>query len=89
MSIDYKGSNFNSDLLEALELECLLGLAEIAVLSAKSRQESRGAHSREDYPERNDEEFLQHTLVCKTEGEPRVFYKPVTVTRFEPKPRTY
>lgn len=89
VSIDNKGSNFNSDLLEALELECLLNLSEVVVLSAKAREESRGAHCREDFPDRDDENYLQHTLVRRTESEPRVFYKPVTITRFEPKPRTY
>lgn len=89
VSIDNKGPRFNSDLLEALELECLLGLAEATVVSARARCESRGSHYREDFPRRDDEGFLKHTLVGKTEGEPRVFYKPVTVTRFEPKPRTY
>lgn len=89
VSIDNKGPNFNSDLLEALELECLLGLSEVAVLSASARKESRGAHYREDYPDRDDDNFLKHTLVQKTGGEPRVFHKPVTITRFEPKPRTY
>jgi succinate dehydrogenase / fumarate reductase flavoprotein subunit len=89
VSIDDKGARFNSDLLEALELECLLGLAEVAVVAAKARQESRGSHYREDFPERNDEEFLKHTLISRAAGEPRVFHKPVTITRFEPKPRTY
>ncbi len=89
VAIDDRGSRFNSDLLEALELECLLGLGEIIVRSARARQESRGAHFRDDYPDRNDEQFLKHTLVQKTDQEPRIFYKPVTITRFEPKPRTY
>ncbi len=87
--IDNRGKRFNTDLLEAFELECLLGLAEAIVRSAMARKESRGAHSREDYPERDDTHWLKHTLIQRTEGEPRIFYKPVTVTRFEPKPRTY
>ncbi len=89
IAIDNKGLKFNTDLLDALELEALLGLAEAVTVSALNRKESRGAHSREDYPERNDEEWLKHTLIQKKGGEPRVFYKPVTITRFQPKPRTY
>ncbi|MGA7878453.1 MAG: succinate dehydrogenase flavoprotein subunit [Desulfoferrobacter sp.] len=89
VSIDNKGTRFNSDLLEALELECLLGLSEALAVSAKAREESRGAHYRDDFPDRDDDNFLKHTLIQKTEREPRVFYKPVTITRFEPKPRTY
>ncbi len=89
LMIGNHGKRFNTDLLEALELEGLLDLAEAIVVSALARRESRGAHSREDYPERDDENWLKHTLVRKTESGPRVSYKPVTVTRFEPKPRTY
>lgn len=89
IAIDNHGARFNSDLLEAMELECLLGLGEVIVRSAAARKESRGAHFRDDYPDRDDENFLKHTLVQKTEAEPRIFYKPVTITRFEPKPRTY
>ncbi|GKT08405.1 succinate dehydrogenase flavoprotein subunit [Desulforhabdus sp. TSK] len=87
--IDNRGARFNTDLLDALELEALLGLAEAITVSALNRKESRGAHSRDDYPERNDEEWLKHTLIQKTDGEVRVFYKPVHITRFQPKPRTY
>ncbi|MCK8600876.1 succinate dehydrogenase flavoprotein subunit [Desulfoferrobacter suflitae] len=89
VTIDNKSPRFNSDLLEALELECLLSLSEAVVVSAKAREESRGAHYREDFPDRDDDNFLQHTLVQMTQQGPRVFYKPVTITRFEPKPRTY
>jgi succinate dehydrogenase / fumarate reductase flavoprotein subunit len=88
-AIDNRGVRFNTDLLDALELEALLGLAEAITVSALNRRESRGAHSRDDYPERNDEEWLKHTLIQKTGGEPRVFYKSVDITRFQPKPRTY
>jgi succinate dehydrogenase / fumarate reductase flavoprotein subunit len=84
-----KGSCFNRDLLDALELGHMLDLAEVIVLGALYRQESRGAHSREDYPERNDETFLVHTLVSLTDTGPRIFTKPVTITRFQPKERKY
>jgi succinate dehydrogenase / fumarate reductase flavoprotein subunit len=88
--LDNRGVRFNTDLLEALELESLLGLAETIVMGALAREESRGAHFREDFPERNDQQWLQHTLIQKSDsGPPRIFYKPVTVTRFQPKPRVY
>jgi succinate dehydrogenase / fumarate reductase flavoprotein subunit len=89
VSLDFKGRSFNTDLLEALELDSLLTLAETIVLSAMERKESRGAHYREDYPERDDENWLKHTLMQKTATGQRVFYKPVRITRFEPKARTY
>ncbi|HAA04457.1 MAG TPA: succinate dehydrogenase/fumarate reductase flavoprotein subunit, partial [Syntrophobacteraceae bacterium] len=87
--IDNKGTRFNTDLLEALELEGLLQLAEAIVVSALARQESRGAHYREDFVERNDERWLRHTLIRSTDQGPELSYKPVTVTRFQPKPRVY
>jgi succinate dehydrogenase / fumarate reductase flavoprotein subunit len=89
IGLDNRGDRFNTDLTDALELEGLLDLSETIVLSALARKESRGAHSREDYPERDDDNFLKHTLIRKTDCEPEVFSKPVTITRFEPKPRTY
>jgi succinate dehydrogenase / fumarate reductase flavoprotein subunit len=88
-SIQDKGKKFNTELLEALELGYLLDLAEVTAASALARQESRGAHSREDYPERDDERWLKHTLACRTDKGLEMKYKPVTITRFEPKPRTY
>ncbi|MEJ2723041.1 MAG: succinate dehydrogenase flavoprotein subunit [Deltaproteobacteria bacterium] len=84
-----KGTRFNTDLTEAMELRGLLDLAEAIILSAELREESRGAHFREDYPDRDDQNWLKHTLVQETEGVPRPFYKPVTITRFQPKPREY
>jgi succinate dehydrogenase / fumarate reductase flavoprotein subunit len=89
VAIDNHGDRFNSDLTDALELEMLLGLAESIILSALARKESRGAHYREDYPERNDVEWLKHTMIRNTDNGPRIFYKPVTITRFQPKPRVY
>jgi len=89
VTIDDKGHRFNTDLLEACELESLLTLAHTMLVSAVARKESRGAHFREDHPERDDKNWLKHTLVRKTQTGPRLSYKPVTITRFEPKPRVY
>jgi succinate dehydrogenase / fumarate reductase flavoprotein subunit len=84
-----KGRIFNTDLLEARELGYLLDCAEATVASALAREESRGGHYREDFPERDDRQWLSHTLAWKSHGRPRLGSKPVTITRFEPKPRTY
>ena len=89
ISLQDKGNCFNRDLLDTLELGNMLELAEIIAMGALYRQESRGAHSREDFPERNDTKFLKHTLVRRTEDGPQIFNKPVTITRFEPKERKY
>jgi succinate dehydrogenase / fumarate reductase flavoprotein subunit len=89
VSVDNTGRRFNTDLLEALELESLLHLGEAILVSALAREESRGAHFREDYPERDDQNWLKHTLVVKTATAPRLFSKPVTITRFKPQPRVY
>ncbi len=86
---DDHGKAFNTDLMDAVELESLLGLAEAILVSAEARKESRGAHFREDYPERDDKNWLKHTFMQKADGGHRVFYKPVTITRFEPKARVY
>ena len=83
---------FNTDLLEARELGYLLDASEATAVSALARRESRGAHSREDFPERDDAKFLAHTMVWRgVEQAPatRIEYKPVTITTFEPKPRVY
>jgi succinate dehydrogenase / fumarate reductase flavoprotein subunit len=89
ISIDDRGSKFNTDLLEAWELGCLLDLAEVTAFSALNRTESRGAHSREDFPQRDDANWLKHTFVKRLNGRLDVSYRPVVITRFQPKARTY
>ena len=85
-----KGRCFNRELLDVLELGHMLDLAEVIVLGALNREESRGAHSREDFPQRDDDRFLAHTMVQQDQPQPpRVFTKPVTITRFEPQERKY
>ena len=89
ISIDNLGNRFNTDLIDALELQNMLPLAEAIVASALNRTESRGAHSREDFPDRDDEHWLKHTLVQRTDSGLSITGKPVTITRFQPKPRAY
>ncbi|WP_420642118.1 succinate dehydrogenase flavoprotein subunit [Candidatus Leptofilum sp.] len=90
IQIDDKGKQFNTDLLEAWELGCLLELAEVTAVSARARTESRGGHARDDYQKRNDAEWLKHTFYFRDkEGEYRLDYKPVTLGRYEPKERVY
>jgi succinate dehydrogenase / fumarate reductase flavoprotein subunit len=89
VSLQDKSRKYNTELLEAIELGYLLDLAEVTAESALARKESRGAHSREDYPERDDENWLSHTLAYRTDRGVELKYKPVSITRFEPKPRTY
>jgi succinate dehydrogenase / fumarate reductase, flavoprotein subunit len=89
VQIDDKGRRYNSDLLEAWELGCLLELAEVTTISALARQESRGGHARDDYPQRNDSEWLKHSLCYKEDDSYRLEYKPVIIGRYEPKERVY
>lgn len=80
---------FNTDLLELIELGNLLDLSLITAESALKRQESRGAHSREDYPERDDDSWLKHTLAYLDGDEVRLDFKEVDTSIWEPKPRSY
>ncbi|MCC6310454.1 MAG: succinate dehydrogenase flavoprotein subunit [Trueperaceae bacterium] len=89
IGVDDKGKRYNTELLEALELGFLLDNAQQLVTAALNRTESRGAHSREDFKERDDANWLKHTLVYKDGDGVRIDYKPVTLGRYEPKPRVY
>jgi succinate dehydrogenase / fumarate reductase flavoprotein subunit len=90
VKIDDKSEQYNLDLMEAFELGCLLDCAYSTATAARNRTESRGAHYREDFQGRNDQEWLKHTFQTLREGEKIEFsYKPVTITRFEPKERVY
>ncbi|NAZ83458.1 succinate dehydrogenase flavoprotein subunit [Kineococcus sp. R8] len=93
-SVQDKGKRFNTDLLEGLELGFLLDLAEVMVLGALERKESRGGHFREDYPNRDDVNFMRHTMVYRTtdaagQHSMRLDFKPVVQTRYMPMERKY
>jgi succinate dehydrogenase / fumarate reductase, flavoprotein subunit len=88
--VEDKGQVFNNDLTQALELGFLLELADCMIVSGIARKESRGAHARpHDYPDRDDENFLRHTLVTWQDGAPTLNWKPVAVTKWQPMERTY
>jgi succinate dehydrogenase / fumarate reductase, flavoprotein subunit len=88
--VEDKGDVFNSDLTQALELGFLLELAECMIVSGLARKESRGAHARPyDYPNRDDENFLRHTVVTWEDDAPKLDWKPVTMTKWQPEERKY
>ncbi len=96
ISIQDQGKRFNTDLLEAVELGFLLDLAEVTVVACRERRESRGAHLREDYPDRNDKKFMVHSMAYlqnKTDrktGTPiKIDWKPVVITNYQPMERKY
>jgi len=89
ISVDDKGRRFNTDVLEAWELGALLDVAEVTAVAALDRTESRGGHYREDYPERDDENWLRHSLAWRRDGQIELGFKPVTITDYEPKERVY
>jgi len=83
------GKIFNTELLNAWELGNMLDVAELVTVCAMNRTESRGGHSREDYPQRDDEHWLKHTLAWKEDGKIQIGYKPVVITKYQPKARVY
>jgi succinate dehydrogenase / fumarate reductase flavoprotein subunit len=90
LRLDDHGHRYNSDLTDALELEFLLDCAEAMVASAEARTESRGAHAREDFPDRDDATWMRHTMATRRpDGTLALTYKPVAVTEFAPAPRVY
>jgi succinate dehydrogenase / fumarate reductase flavoprotein subunit len=84
-----RGMTFNTELIEALELKNILDFSQIIVAGALAREESRGAHSRTDFPNRDDEHWMKHTLAYKGGQGPVLDYKPVTITRYSPQRRVY
>ncbi len=89
VGVDDRGKRFNSDLLNAWELGCLLDVALATTVSAEARQESRGAHAREDFPKRDDANWMKHTLAWMDGEQVKLEYKPVTVTKYQPMERVY
>jgi fumarate reductase flavoprotein subunit len=91
LALDDASLTFNTELVAALELENMLAVCEAIIHSALARTESRGAHQRRDYPQRDDERFLAHSLATRGEGggDPRIDLLPVTVTRWPPGERVY
>jgi succinate dehydrogenase / fumarate reductase, flavoprotein subunit len=93
ITVQDKGKRYNTDLLEAIELGFLLELAEVLVVGALNRKESRGGHAREDYPHRDDTNYMRHTMAYKhgesLSADIRLDYKPVTFTRYKPMERKY
>ena len=84
-----KGKLFNTEIYEILELGNMLGMAEIIANGALNRKESRGGHYRTDYPKRDDQNFLKHSLTYKTDEGIEIRYKPVVITKHQPAERTY
>ena len=89
VTISDKGTVFNTELLEAIELEYLLDMSDTTVASALARKESRGAHSRIDHIERDDKNWLKHSFAFKDGGEVKLKYKDVELGKYEPKERKY
>jgi succinate dehydrogenase / fumarate reductase flavoprotein subunit len=89
VKVEDRSVKYNTELLEVIELGGMIDLADTLVESALARQESRGAHSREDFPKRDDPNWLKHTLAYQGPKGIELKYKPVRITKFEPKERKY
>jgi len=89
VTVTDKGRRYNTEVLEAIELGNLLDLAQATVAGALAREESRGAHYREDFPKRNDAAWLKHTLAHKSDAGIQLSYKPVVITKYQPQERKY
>ncbi|MFZ4505256.1 MAG: succinate dehydrogenase flavoprotein subunit [Microbacteriaceae bacterium] len=89
VGIHDRGQRFNTDLLEAIELGFLLDLAEVVVVSARNRKESRGGHMRDDFPTRDDKKFMKHTMAYKKGEKIAIDWKPVVITNYPPMERKY
>lgn len=87
--LDDKGKFWNTEIIEALELRNLMVVGQLILASALNRQESRGAHSREDFSQRDDENFLKHTMAYYSPAGIDLQYRPVTITMFQPQERKY
>jgi succinate dehydrogenase / fumarate reductase flavoprotein subunit len=87
--VDDQGKIFNTNLMNTWEIGNLLDLAEVVTLCALNRTESRGGHARDDYPQRDDVNWLKHTLAWNRDGKVDIGYKPVVITKYQPKVRTY
>jgi succinate dehydrogenase / fumarate reductase flavoprotein subunit len=87
--MSYKKNNFNTELMEIMELGNLLEFSEVIVLGAIARQECRGAHWRTDHPKRDDVKWLKHTFAFKTAKGIELKYKPVTILNYQPQERKY
>ncbi|MEN9201766.1 MAG: succinate dehydrogenase/fumarate reductase flavoprotein subunit [Thermostichus sp. DG_1_6_bins_120] len=89
LRLDDQSKVWNTELIEALELDNLITVGSLILYSALERRESRGSHAREDHPQRDDQHFLRHTLVALREGSPHLSYRPVVITHFSPQERNY
>jgi fumarate reductase flavoprotein subunit len=89
ITLDDHSLSFNTELIAALELGFMLDIAEAVAHAALARTESRGSHQRTDYPKRDDEKFLAHSLAYRTAGPPRIEHLDVVITRWPPAERKY